>query len=204
MNTGPKGVLTDYRIYQLGQKLKKEAEERAYLESISERALSSGWLQRQLALEQNSSVYFPPEVLKTLPQLDQENFIETIEDPQLVDSPILIHVYSEKHPDCRLLHKILPVIQSRYPASKFYQSDLNHLPITLDYSVLPAILVYHGGDLVDTLLCLRIELETFIELNDEESDDEFIAQENQENVDKADRTLNAQNLTRYLRQMGHI
>jgi len=50
-NTGPKGVINDYKQYQSELKAAESARQSAYAEKISAKTLKSGWYQRTMAAE---------------------------------------------------------------------------------------------------------------------------------------------------------
>jgi hypothetical protein len=70
--------------------------------------------------------------------------------------------------------------------------------------VLPALLVYQAGELVDTLLCLRTLLDRVTDDDSDEDDEDLRRNNENRDVSAKDCVLTASNLARYLRQMGYL
>jgi Phosducin len=59
--TGPKGVIADKKFHAQQERARAAEKSQAYVDKISKSALSSGWMQRQIAAEMSSKTLNPEE-----------------------------------------------------------------------------------------------------------------------------------------------
>ncbi|KAJ1535128.1 hypothetical protein HK096_002993 [Nowakowskiella sp. JEL0078] len=78
------------------------------------------------------------------------------------DVSVVLHLYQQSHDACRLLNSLLTVLAKMYPATKFLRVIAEQADPDMDFDVsMPALLVYRNGDLVNNLLRLSDEIQTW-------------------------------------------
>ncbi|KAI8815214.1 thioredoxin-like protein, partial [Cladochytrium replicatum] len=157
--TGPKGVLNDYRFHNAHQRVLKEEQEKARLNRINRAGLSSGWLQRQLEAEKREKEDKKDHYLRlqTLPRFGNLREIEAGDYVQAIDGAasdvkVLIHLYQPQIEACRQTNYFLSHLARKYPTIKFLKIVSTKADAKFDNVALPALLVYRGGSLIITIL----------------------------------------------------
>lgn len=86
-------------------------------------------------------------MLQTIPG---DQFISIIEQ---TDSEVMvfIHISNPRLPECRILDSLLASIARKYPGSRFITVQRDEINAKFDDRVMPVVVCYRGGDLVDTL-----------------------------------------------------
>lgn len=92
-------------------------------------------------------------------ELNSDNFVNAI-DGESKDTVVLIHIYNEQVEACRLTNHFLTSMARNYIYTKFckihsFQIESSQFQ---DPVVLPAILIYKGGELINTLLRITDEI----------------------------------------------
>jgi len=180
--TGPKGVLSDYRHHQHREKEKQSQRDKTFQKELNSKALSSGWLQRQLLLEineknnennpledtQDDIDFMTQYKLRRLAELKKEysrpsfGNLESISVEEYVDCiekenssiTILIHLFEPRIQQSRSLQEVLENLAQKYGFIKFKSMLARDAEPNFDLNVLPAILVYRGGHLVGNFVGL--------------------------------------------------
>jgi hypothetical protein len=177
--TGPKGVKEDYKFHKQQERARKRDKEQKDFDKLSKKALSSGWLQRQIEEEEKDEeeVEFMRQYReKRLRELQQQqgtrfgsvmeltrtSFVQTI-DREGPHVKIVIHMYENSNQASRLVNEMLPQLATRYPSTKFCKIVASHADASFDHIALPALLVYQGGELQHTLLRLTDEIPDWAE-----------------------------------------
>jgi hypothetical protein len=170
--TGPKGVREDYKFHKKQEKARKQEREQLDFEKLSKKALSSGWMQREIKQEEdkNDDDFLKRYREKRLRELQQEQtrfgsvleltrntFVQNI-DKEKQDVVIVIHLYENSNQESRIINDLFPQLAIRYPQTKFCKIRASHEDASFDQIALPAILVYQAGELQYTLLRLHDEI----------------------------------------------
>ncbi|RKP11873.1 thioredoxin-like protein [Piptocephalis cylindrospora] len=140
--TGPKGVLADYRhsTQQQAQKEEETEEDKAFLEAYRAKRLAD--LQK------------PRPTFGWVKDIGQDEYVSIIDttDPLI---PVLIHLSDQANPASAALHTAMTQLASKYPHTLFTRipaveayADVAQLdPISL-----PTLMVYRAGALIETWL----------------------------------------------------
>jgi hypothetical protein len=172
--TGPKGVKEDYKFHKQQERARKREKDEKDFDKLSKKALSSGWLQRQIEEEERDEDeeeflrQYRERRIRELQQqqgtrfgsvmeLTRGSFVQTI-DREGPEVKIVIHMYENSNQASRLVNEMLPQLAVRYPRTKFCKIVASHADASFDHIALPALLVYQGGELQHTLLRLTDEI----------------------------------------------
>lgn len=100
---------------------------------------------RALRLQQLSSVAGLPQY-GTLRSVSKFQFVDEVDQADK-RTFVVIHIYEDYLLACQRMNKILASLASRYPHVNFLMLKATEADQTLSHSVLPAFLVYKGGNL---------------------------------------------------------
>ncbi|KAI8900581.1 thioredoxin-like protein [Globomyces pollinis-pini] len=179
--TGPKGVKEDYKFHKKQERARAHEKQQSDFNRLSKQALSSGWLQRTIQHEESQKTLLEEDQdeddlksirqkrlaeLKKLSQLpkfgsvfelDQDSYVKCI-DNESPSVKVVIHLYERNVEPCRLVNSYLGKLATIYKSTKFCRIISTTADESFDQVALPAILVYQGGDLVNTLLRITDEI----------------------------------------------
>ncbi|KAJ3314159.1 hypothetical protein HDV04_000931 [Boothiomyces sp. JEL0838] len=174
--TGPKGVKQDYKFHMKQERARAKEKREKDFNKLSGKALSSGWLQRTIKQEEEDEIddeeFFEEYNKKRLAQLaslskiprfgklfelDQDSFVNSIdkENPKV---KVVIHLYENNHQACRQVNDFFYQLATKHTTVKFCKIVSTVADPGFDRVALPAILVYQGGELKNTLLRLIDEI----------------------------------------------
>jgi hypothetical protein len=165
--TGPKGVKEDYKFHKQQERARVLEKNQKDFERLSRKALSSGWMQRQIQDETEDPFLkqyrekrmreFQSTRFGSVVELTKNTFVQAI-DRERKDVAVVVHLYENTNQASRLVNDLLVPLALRYPQTKFCKIVASHADATFDQIALPAILVYQGGELLHTLLRLTDEI----------------------------------------------
>lgn len=187
-NTGPKGVIADWRRFkqletekrQDQEKERKELEKklaltcRSNLEDEQEKDdemkflemedefLKQYWQQRKKEMTQILREKMP--TFGKVIALNRTSYVDSI-DKEIQHVTIVIHVGSPSLPACRALSGCFQCLAAEYPHVKFCVVDPTEVDLSQNFAEggLPALLVYKGGQLIGN----------FVRVSDQLGDDFF-------------------------------
>lgn len=191
-NTGPKGVIKDWQRFKQLEQEKNQENERERRELIKKMTLTcrSDDLDKELEKEgmkkSNEDVEsdllqdeFLHEYLKKrmeemtkklsdLPkfgkvlELTNDMFLNEI-DKEHKNVTIIVHIYDQKIPECRLMNQCIETIASDYPIVKFCKVRSSEINLSEKFrkTGCPALLVYKNAELIGN----------FVRMNDEFGDE---------------------------------
>lgn len=186
-NTGPKGVLEDWRRFKqleaesrlemekervalakkltLSVKTQREEEEAKKKEDLEEELnelIDDEFLlqyQKQRMDELMSQLQKTPKFGKVITLSSQEDFLDAI-DKEDHKVAVLVHIYREKVSACATMDGCLSILAQEYPGIKFCRIAVNITGLSNHFRVdgVPAILVYKGGQVIGNFVQLSREL----------------------------------------------
>ncbi|XP_068618364.1 phosducin-like protein [Battus philenor] len=186
-NTGPKGVLEDWRRYKqleaenrkemeleriaLAKKLtlsvktereEQQAKDREELEDELNELLDEEFLMKyhqQRMQELMSKLEKTPKFGTVITLTDQEEFLNAI-DKEDAKVTVIIHIYNSKVSACTAMDGCLNVLAGDYPAIKFCRIEADIAGLSKHFRVdgVPALLVYKGGQIIGNFVQLATEL----------------------------------------------
>ncbi|KAJ3303310.1 hypothetical protein HDV03_004048 [Kappamyces sp. JEL0829] len=178
--TGPKGVKADYKFHMQQERARTQEKRAKDFEKLSNKALSSGWLQRTLHDEDNREDEFMKsyrqkriaELTKmahasrfgSVIELQKESYVRCI-DNEAPDTKVLIHLYDLSSQASRLVNDFFTALAPMYPSTKFCRIPALGADPNFDLIGLPAILVYKGGHLEISLIRVIDEIPGWAESN---------------------------------------
>ncbi|CAG4950813.1 unnamed protein product [Colias eurytheme] len=186
-NTGPKGVLEDWRRFKqleaenrkelekerialakkltLSVKTQREEEKEKEIDEIEDELnelIDEGFLmkyQQQRMQELMAQLQKAPKFGSVQTLNSQDEFLNSIdkEDPKVA---IIIHIYSNKNRACETMDGCLNILASDYPTIKFCRiaADITGLSRHFRVDGVPAILVYKAGQIIGNFVQLASEL----------------------------------------------
>ncbi|XP_041986818.1 phosducin-like protein [Aricia agestis] len=196
-NTGPKGVLEDWRRFkqleaeerkllarervEMAKKMtmavktdreEEEAKEIDELEDELNELIDEGFLmkyQQQRMQEIMSQLQKTPKFGKVVTLENQEQFLNAI-DKEDTKVTVIIHIFSNNVEGCSTMDGCLSVLASDYPAIKFCRIAADMAGLSRHFRVdgVPALLVYKGGQIIGNFVKLSAELGTDFFANDVE------------------------------------
>lgn len=87
-------------------------------------------------------------------------FLQHIED-NLPDIAVFVHIIDQRSSSSRIVNEMLANIAKKYPGSKFIVVDKDEIEASFDESVLPILLCYKAGELVESLIRFTQDLGTW-------------------------------------------
>ncbi|KAL3997413.1 Phosducin family protein [Acanthocheilonema viteae] len=161
-NTGPKGVLEDYRIHK-AQHEKEESKKYEELVAQAKMCTLSGEsenddleeIRRKRLLEMKDNLYA---VGKIDDLTDKEQFLNFIELSQ--DRWVLIHIYEEDNEGCATLNKVFNTLAVRHPNFKLGKVLSSTLGLSAQFKMqgLPTLQVYRDELLVGNFIRITDQL----------------------------------------------
>ncbi|KAI8912715.1 thioredoxin-like protein, partial [Gorgonomyces haynaldii] len=169
--SGPKSVIADKKFHERQERARQREKQERDFQKMSDKALKSGWLQRQLeseeTLELDEDAFFEEYRQKRLMELQNlslsrfgsvidlnvDTFISAVEDedPNVL---VIVHMYQPRIQECRVLSQLLVPLARKYPGVKVCKIVATDADPDFDPVAYPCLFVYHAGDLVQT--CLRL------------------------------------------------
>lgn len=186
-NTGPKGVLEDWRRFKqleaenreelakervalakkltLTVKTEREEEEAKKVDELEDELnelIDEGFLmkyQQQRMQELMSQLQKAPKFGKLITLNKQEEFLNAI-DKEDTKVTVVIHIYNHGVRACESMDGCLSILASEYPAVKFCRiaADVTGLSRNFRIEGVPALLVYKGGQIIGNFVQLANEL----------------------------------------------
>ncbi|CAG4939216.1 unnamed protein product [Parnassius apollo] len=186
-NTGPKGVLEDWRRFKqleaenrkelekeriaLAKKLtlsvktereEQQAKEKEELEDELNELIDEEFLmkyQQQRIQELMSQLKKAPKFGKVITLNNQEEFLNAI-DKEDMNVTVIIHIYNRKVKSCTAMDGCLNVLAADHPTIKFCRIDADVAGLSQHFRVdgVPALLVYKGGQIIGNFVQLATEL----------------------------------------------
>ncbi|XP_045767063.1 phosducin-like protein [Maniola jurtina] len=186
-NTGPKGVLEDWRRFKeleaanreelakerfaLAKKLtmtvktareEEDAKEIDELEEELNELLDEGFLmkyQQQRMQELMTQLQKAPNFGKVITLKNQEEFLNAI-DKEDSKVAVIIHIYNNGVQACESMDGCLNILAADYPGVKFCRIAANIAGLSRHFRVegVPALLVYKGGQMIGNFVQLITEL----------------------------------------------
>lgn len=184
-NTGPKGVLNDWRQFKKlenEKRVEKEVEKaalakklsltcRSHLEDQKEQYKDKQFLNEVSQLdddflneyrikrleEMRKSMQSMPTFGK-LTDLSSENFVQAI-DNENKNVTIIVHLWEHNKPGCDRMNGCLQQLAEEYNTVKFCRITANEAKLSHRFSIdgVPAFLIYKGGDVVGNFINLNNE-----------------------------------------------
>ncbi|XP_059622580.1 phosducin-like protein [Phlebotomus argentipes] len=185
-NTGPKGVITDWREYKKMLAEARSADEQERLEQLQkmssmgktkaedEKARADAELEAELAelMNDESILAFQRQrvleitakmgVRSTFGQLirlqSAEEFLQAVEEEQ--HSTVIVHIFENNVPACRRLNQCLEELAKEMPTVKFCSILSSHARVSLKFrnAALPTILAYKKNQIIGNFVQLVSEL----------------------------------------------
>ncbi|CAH2039866.1 unnamed protein product, partial [Iphiclides podalirius] len=186
-NTGPKGVLEDWRRYKqleaenrkemekeriaLAKKLtlsvktdreEQQAKEREELEDELNELLDEEFLMKyhkQRMQELMSQLQKTPKFGNVITLNDQDEFLNAI-DKEDEKVTVIIHIFNSKASACTAMDGCLNILAADYPTIKFCRIEADVAGLSKYFRVdgVPALLVYKGGQIIGNFVQLATEL----------------------------------------------
>ncbi|CAL8086602.1 unnamed protein product [Calicophoron daubneyi] len=197
--TGPKGVLSDYKKFQKLKAEKVLEEQRALMdyskkhsmscrsynedvaEEMRDKALAEALekldeddefmvIYRQKRMHELKSVLDHLPVYEEVFELTAENFVSEI-DQAPGGVTVVVHIHEQENRACTKVNECFKELCKEYPHVKFcrIRASNAHLSYEFSRSGVPAILVYKKGELIGNLLKITQELGEEIYTNDLEN-----------------------------------
>ncbi|KAK9761287.1 hypothetical protein K7432_013928 [Basidiobolus ranarum] len=171
--TGPKGVMADYRQHR---KIEGEKEEKKLVEFMNK----LNWASSQApepTKDEESDIDSDDEFFQsyresrirqihtrsskprfgTVQRIGSDGYIEAI-DAEASNIPVVIHLYDNRFLECKRMNECLDRIAARYVHAKFLKIPSVEADPDFDPIALPAILAYKNGTLVANLIRVTEEL----------------------------------------------
>ncbi|KPJ12364.1 Phosducin-like protein [Papilio machaon] len=186
-NTGPKGVLEDWRRYKqleaenrkemeieriaLAKKLtlsvktereEQQAKEREEMEDELNELLDEEFLMKyhqQRMQELMSQLQKCPKFGKVITLENKDEFLNAI-DKEDAKVTVIVHIFNRKAKACTAMDGCLNVLAEDYPAIKFCRIEADVAGLSKHFRVdgVPALLVYKGGQIIGNFVQLATEL----------------------------------------------
>ncbi|XP_061186512.1 phosducin-like protein [Saccostrea echinata] len=185
-NTGPKGVINDWREYKRLENERREEKERekqalakklqltcrSHLDDEREKENDEKFLEELESFEDEFLKEYRQKrieemrlALQNIPkfgkliEISSSNFVNEIdkEQPQVI---IIIHLYEDDVEACEAMNGCLNCLAQEYPTVKFCKIRASDATLSLNFSKsgVPALLIYKGGELIGNFVRLSDEL----------------------------------------------
>ncbi len=139
--TGPKGVLADYNHYNAVERSKKAQAAQDFNNQLLAGGMASGWTAREIIREENERKGYKKEGLR---HVDSAGFLQGIENER-----VLVHVHESSIKACQTLLAHLSELSHKFNVT-FLSVDRSHLDAFKDADLLPILLHYESGELVES------------------------------------------------------
>jgi len=175
-NTGPKGVIEDWKAFKNNEHLKRQQEEMKKKEMIKEMLLTCDnenddlddedkqFLEeyskrRMIEMQQKFSAKSAGVCFGKVIELNTENYVEQIEDEEKFVS-IIVHIYDETVAACQALNGCMQVLADKYKAVKWCKVKAKTAKLSMKFQdqALPALLVYKNNELIGNFIKLSENL----------------------------------------------
>ncbi|CAG8600805.1 11951_t:CDS:2 [Diversispora eburnea] len=161
--TGPKGVLADHAYHKRQMQQQKAKSITTYNEHMLSKALTTTTFREdEIIKAQEEELFKDLENIRnkkkrfgTLREISSNQYVKAI-DNELPNVSVIVHLYENSNPQCRLLNECLTQLAKKFVYAKFIRilaHDLEFDPIGL-----PALLVYKNGDLIANLVKITDEI----------------------------------------------
>ncbi|XP_062608899.1 phosducin-like protein isoform X2 [Saccostrea cucullata] len=185
-NTGPKGVINDWREYKRLENERREEKERekqalakklqltcrSHLDDEREKENDEKFLEELESMEDEFLKEYRQKrieemrlALQNIPkfgkliEISSANFVSEIdkEQPQVI---VIIHLYEDDVEACESMNGCLNCLAQEYPTVKFCKIRASDATLSLNFSKsgVPALLIYKGGELIGNFVRLSDEL----------------------------------------------
>lgn len=187
-NTGPKGVINDWREYKRLESEQRESQEqerkallkklsltcRSHLDDEKEKQKDEEFMEqledfedeflkayRQKRIEEMRRTLANVPKFGSLFSIDKKDFIDAI-DKEKPEVKIIVHIYEDEVEACQAMNGCIACLAKEYPTVKFCKMKASDA-LSKKFSVdgVPALLVYKNGEVVGN----------FVRLSDEFGDD---------------------------------
>lgn len=185
-NTGPKGVINDWREFKRLENERRETQERekkalmkklsmtcrSHLDDEKEKQKDEEFLEQLEEIdddflkeyrlkrleEMRKALQNVPKFGKVIP-LNSDNFVEAI-DKELPQVTVIIHLYEDKVKACDAMNGCLACLAQEYSSVKFCNIKASETKLSNKFAKMgvPALLVYKGGELIGNFVKLTEEL----------------------------------------------
>ncbi|EPZ35787.1 thioredoxin-like protein [Rozella allomycis CSF55] len=157
-NTGPKGVLEEYKIHQKGQRRENALKTRMVWDMAKKNslALNKSFGETEKDLEEISKIR--EKRLRELKQtkvfkrkfghlyiVEMHQFLREIENEQ--NAVPIIFISNVISDDCQALNEYMKSLSRKYPFAKFLTMEASQLSDKFDIDVVPILQVYYSGNL---------------------------------------------------------
>nr|CAB3264730.1 phosducin-like protein [Phallusia mammillata] len=175
IQTGPKGVIEDWRSYQrmaMEKRRKEEIERKKLVEKLSmtcdpnadksedideedEKFLEYYNKKRMIELQHKFASRWAGITFGKLTDLDASNYVEEIENEKRFVT-IIIHIYDENHPGCITMNGCLQVLSKEYRTVKFCRIKATDARVSSEFinNALPALLAYKNNEIIGNFVHL--------------------------------------------------
>ncbi|KNC82061.1 hypothetical protein SARC_05654 [Sphaeroforma arctica JP610] len=161
--TGPKGVLADYKQFCRERDQDKRVKDAQLIEMAKRMTLSKAesdsdddfldddeeYMQqyRQRRIDEMKHIMNARPKFGSLRTVTSESYLQEI-DGEDVNVFVVVHLYKQSLHECQKMNEILEQLAARYSYVKFLKAEAHRLSQKFSSGAgLPAILVYQGGDL---------------------------------------------------------
>ncbi|XP_060063817.1 phosducin-like protein [Ylistrum balloti] len=185
-NTGPKGVINDWREFKRLESERRETQEkeklalmkklsmtcRSHLDDEKEKQKDEELLQELEELDDDFLKEYRMKrleemrkALQNVPKfgqvlaLNSDSFVEAI-DKELPQVTVIIHLYEEKEQACKTMNGCLACLAQDYPSVKFCKIKASETKLSNKFAKMgvPALLAYKAGELIGNFVKLTEEL----------------------------------------------
>lgn len=184
-NTGPKGVINDWREYKRLESEQRESQEqerkalmnklsmtcRSHLDDEKEKQKDDEFMEqfedfedeflqayRQKRIEEMRKALENVPKFGTLISLEKKDYIEAI-DNEKPEVKIVIHIYEDKIEACQSMNGCIACLAKEYPTVKFCKIKASDALMSKKFAIsgVPALLVYKNGELIGNFIRLSNE-----------------------------------------------
>lgn len=195
-NTGPKGVINDWRRYKQLENEKRDDQEREKFELMKKLSttcrteaddqkekeadaklleelgeLEDEFLKeyRLKRLEEMRKITENVPKFGKVTQLSKESFVDAI-DKESPNVTVIIHIYEEYNPACTAMNGCVMCLAQEYPVVKFCRLKASDSQLSASFAKkgVPALLVYKGGEMIGNFVGLANEFGIDFYANDVE------------------------------------
>lgn len=188
-NTGPKGVIKDWQRYKQLESEQREEREREKLTLIQRLSMTcrpeAGQEDPEMdeLLEDSFILEYSKRRMQEMFQKEAElpkfgtvvnlnsgeEFLDAI-DKENKNVTVVVHIYEERAPGCKIMNESIKVLSKDYPNVKFCKMLASVAGLSKHFKVsgVPALLVYKNGNLVGNYVHLTEEFGREFEASDVE------------------------------------
>ena len=97
-------------------------------------------------------------------QVDADNFVSIVDNLAKEDVTVVVHLFAPDLTHCVELHSMLNSLAAiEFQHTKFVCLDIAKNNIKVDKVALPMLQLYRGGDLVDTVAAVHLEVDISVD-----------------------------------------